>query len=186
MGKLCTKDVPLGPPTDTQTLEFDSGSDLWTLVTKPVVISAQISDTTTQAPGVTTPVEITLDTNDHIHGVTHSVSSNTADVIIQTAGTYVVIASPQITRTSGSMTRNIDFWLRVNDVDVVNSNVRVTLDKTADTDVILTQNFMDLEVDDVLNILMSISATGEGLGIAAITPSGEPAIPSIIFSMHKI
>ncbi len=152
----------------------------------PDVVSAQISDTTTQAPAVTTPVEITLDTNDNIHGITHSTSSNTADIIIQTTGTYIMIAAPQITRTSGAMTRDVDFWFRVNDVDVVNSNVRVTLDKTSDTDVIVTQNIIDLEVDDVLNILMSISATGEGLGIAAITPSGEPAIPSIIFSMHKI
>jgi len=34
--------------------------------------------------------------------------------------------------------------------------------------------------------MMSVEVPDEGLGIEAIHPTGEPLIPSIIFSMHNI
>ena len=39
---------------------------------------------------------------------------------------------------------------------------------------------------DVVNVMMAIEKTGEGLGIEAIKSENRPLIPSIIFSMHKI
>ena len=39
---------------------------------------------------------------------------------------------------------------------------------------------------DVVNVMMAIDKTGEGLGIEAIKSTDRPLIPSIIFSMHKI
>jgi len=39
---------------------------------------------------------------------------------------------------------------------------------------------------DVINIMMAVGKTGEGLGIEAIKSKDRPLIPSIIFSMHKI
>lgn len=144
---------------------------------------AQISDSTSQQPIVTTPIEISMDTDDDLSGITHPTPQ---DIIVPETGTYFILAAPQTVRTSGAMPRFIDFWLRINDVDVVNSNVRVSLDKNSDTDVILTQYNLDLTALDKINIMMSISATGEGLGIAAINPAGEPRIPSIIVTLIKI
>jgi hypothetical protein len=41
---------------------------------------------------------------------------------------------------------------------------------------------MSLDQSDSLDV----TATTDGVGIEAIVPAGEPAIPSIILSMYKI
>jgi hypothetical protein len=45
---------------------------------------------------------------------------------------------------------------------------------------------MPFQAGDVINVMMAVERTGEGLGIEAIKTQGRPLIPSIIFSMHKI
>jgi hypothetical protein len=45
---------------------------------------------------------------------------------------------------------------------------------------------MPFQAGDVINVMMAVEKTGEGLGIEAIKTHGRPLIPSIIFSMHKI
>ena len=55
-----------------------------------------------------------------------------------------------------------------------------------DKDVIANQTMSAFKVGDVLNVMMAVEKTGEGLGIEAIKTEGRPLIPSIIFSMHKI
>lgn len=150
------------------------------------IFFAQLSDSTNQEPTVLTPVKVTMNTNDKLVGVTHSTSSNTADIIIQKKGTYMIIAAPQFGRTLGSQARFVNFWFRVNNVDVANTNVRGTLGFQTDTDVIITQIALSLNVNDVVNVMMSIEALSEGIGIKATTVAGEPLIPSIIFTMYKI
>ena len=147
---------------------------------------AQLSDSTVQRPGVTTPVEITMDTNDKLIGITHSETVNPADITVDEAGNYILFAAPQVGRTSGTADRFVDFWFRKNDVDIANSNVRTVLTKTGAKDVIVAQYIDTLDAGDKINIMMSIEVTGEGLGIETIEPSGEPRIPAIIFSMHRL
>jgi len=50
----------------------------------------------------------------------------------------------------------------------------------------INQSMMPFESGDLINVMMSVEVADEGLGIEAIHPTGEPLIPSIIFSMHKI
>jgi hypothetical protein len=69
---------------------------------------------------------------------------------------------------------------------VANSNVRCTITDDKDKDVIVNQAMMPFNAGDVLNVMMAVEKTGEGLGIEAIKTEGRPLIPSIIFSMHKI
>jgi len=45
---------------------------------------------------------------------------------------------------------------------------------------------MPFQAGDVINVMMAVEKTGEGLGIEAIKTEGRPLIPSMIFSMHKI
>jgi len=45
---------------------------------------------------------------------------------------------------------------------------------------------MPFDAGDLINVMMSVEVPDEGLGIEAIHPTGEPLIPSIILSMHKI
>jgi len=146
---------------------------------------AQIISTKDQRPETTDPVPVFMDQNDAISGIEHS-TDHPADIKIAESGTYVVIAAPQIGRLSGDTPSHIDFWLRKNNKDIANSNVRATITTNEDKDVIVNQTMMNFNAGDVLNVMMAVSKTGEGLGVEAIRTEGRPLIPSIIFSMHKI
>jgi len=146
---------------------------------------AQISSTEDQRPTVTTPVQVTLNQNDSISGVEHS-AEHPGTIRIKDAGVYVLIAAPQVGRTSGTKSRYVDFWLRKNGTDIANSNVRAVIGGKESKDVIVNQTMMPFAAGDLINIMMSVEVPDEGLGIEAIHPTGEPLIPSIIFSMHNI
>ena len=146
---------------------------------------AQISSTEDQRPTTTTPTQITLNQNDSISGIEHS-AEHPGTIRIQDSGVYVLIAAPQVGRTSGTQDRFVDFWLRKNGTDLANSNVRVVISGQGSKDVIINQTMMPFESGDLINIMMTVEVADEGLGIEAIHPTGEPLIPSIIFSMHKI
>jgi len=146
---------------------------------------AQISSTEDQRPTVTTPVQVTLNQNDSISGIEHS-AEQPGTIRIKDSGVYVLIAAPQVGRTSGKEDRFVDFWLRKNGTDIANSNVRVVVGNKESKDVIVNQTMMPFDAGDLINIMMSVEVPDEGLGIEAIHPTGEPLIPSIILSLHKI
>ena len=146
----------------------------------------QFSSSKTQRPDSTDPIEIALTDQEDMFGGEHSIDFVQGDIEIKTSGMYLVIAGPQIGKTSGDQARWIDFWLRVNNVDVPNSNVRAVIKDQCEKDVIVLQVLTRLNEGDTLNIMMSVEATGEGLGIEAIQPTGEPLVPSIILTMLQM
>ena len=146
---------------------------------------AQIISTIDQRPDTTDPVPVFMDQNDAISGIEHT-NEHPADIRIIESGTYVVISGPQVGRVSGDGPGSVDFWIRKNGTDIPNSNVRITIKDDAHKDVIVNQMMMPFKAGDVLNVMMAVEKTGEGLGIEAIKTEGRPLIPSIIFSMHKI
>ena len=146
---------------------------------------AQIISTIDQRPETTDPTPVFMDQNDAISVIEHS-NERPADIRIIDSGTYVVIAAPQVGRTSGDGASSVDFWLRRNGTDIANSNVRCVLQTNQNKDVIDNQTMMPFSAGDVINVMMAVERTGEGLGIEAIKIQGRPLIPSIIFSMHKI
>ena len=146
---------------------------------------AQIISTIDQRPNTTDPVPVFMDQNDAISGIEHS-NDHPADIRIHESGTYVLIAAPQVGRQNGTKARYVDFWLRKNNRDIPNSNVRCVLRTGENKDVIVNQTMMPFAAGDIINVMMAVEATGEGLGIEAIKPVNRPLIPSIIFSMHKI
>ena len=145
----------------------------------------QMCSTEDQRPSVTAPITISLNQNDAISGIEHSTEHPT-DIKILEPGIYVVIVAPQVGRTSGTKDRYVDIWLRKNGDDIPNSNVRCVLRDSRDKDVVVCQSMMPFNRFDIINVMMSVEVPDEGLGIEAIHPKGEPLIPSIIFSMHKI
>lgn len=146
----------------------------------------QFSSSKTQRPDSTDPVEIKLTDQEDMFGREHSIDFVQGDIEIKTSGMYLIIAGPQIGKTGGDQARWIDFWLRVNNVDVPNSNVRAVIKDQCDKDVIVLQVLTRLNGGDTLNIMMSVEVAGEGLGIEAIQPPGEPLIPSIILTMIQM
>lgn len=147
---------------------------------------AQISSTEDQRPKTTKPTLVTLNQNDAISGIEHTSDENPGDIHITESGVYVVIAAPQIGRTKGTEPRYVDIWFRKNGKDIPHSNVRLVIRTKDNKDVIVNQTMLPFNRDDIVNIMMSVEVTGEGLGLETIKPKGEPIIPSIIFSMHKI
>lgn len=169
-------------------LNFLRGDNTWQSVALDTsAVYAQLSDQSNQVPGVTTPVKITFDTNDALSGISHSTSVNPENITINEDGVYFIYIAPQVGRTGGTLMRYLDFWLRLNAVDVSNSNVRISLAANAlATDVIGAQISMSLAAGDILNIMMSVEAISEGLGIYRTAPAGESAIPSVIFTIFKL
>ncbi len=147
---------------------------------------AQLSSNKDQRPKTTKPVVVKLHRNVVSYGIEHDSKKNPGDIKISTSGLYVIIAAPQIGRLKGTKPRYIDFWLRVNGKDSVDSNIRINVLTKDHKDVIVNQTMMPFRQDDVINLMMSVEVPNEGLGIETFHPKGEPRIPSIIFSMHLV
>ncbi len=146
----------------------------------------QFSSCETQRPDSTDPVEIKITDQEDMFGGKHTIDFVQGDIEIKTTGMYLIMAAPQIGKTGGDQGRWIDFWLRTNNVDIPNSNVRAVLKDPCQKDVIVLQVLTRLNEGDTLNIMMSVEKTGEGLGIEAIQPPGEPLVPSIILTMMQM
>ncbi len=146
---------------------------------------AQINSTLELRADTTNPIPISMDQNDEISGIQHS-SEHPADIRVTESGVYVLIAAPQVGRTTGNGPSNVDFWLRKNGIDIPNSNVRCSVTSDGHKDVIVNQTMSAFKAGDVINVMMAVNKAGEGLGIEAIKSENRPLIPSIIFSMHKI
>jgi len=146
----------------------------------------QFSSCRTQRPDSTDPVEIELTDQEDMFGGEHTIDFVQGDIEIKQSGMYLVIAGPQIGKLSGDNARWIDFWLRVNNVDVPNSNIRAVFKDARQKDVIVLQVLTRLNDGDTLNIMMSTETADEGIGIEAIQPPGEPLIPSIILTIIQM
>lgn len=146
---------------------------------------AQISATEDQRPEKASPEAVKMNQNDAMHGIEHT-AENPADIRVHDSGLYVVVAAPQVGRTSGSEPRYIDFWWRKNGRDLQNSAVRVVVRDEKEKTVVVNQTMVPLEAGDTLNFMMCVEKAGEGLGIETIRPPGRPAIPSVIVSVLKM
>ena len=149
--------------------------------------AAQLSHTISIQPNVTKPIYVPMNSNDYINGgITHSSTRNPNDVIVNQAGTYLIVAAGQVGKTSGNTTCNVDLWLSQNGQYVANSNTRAAVNTANDTIVLVSQAIMPLKVNDNINTMMSVSATDQGCGLINTAPSNEPNIPAIIFSIIRI
>ena len=143
---------------------------------------AQLSGGETQRPATTGPTVVTMEQVDLIQGLS-LVNDNC--VRVHHPGKYLVVAAPQCGRLKGGDKENIRCWLRVNGVDVPNSNVLLVLGQ-GDKDVIVSQGILQLAVADKVQVIIAVSDPKDGVGIEAIDIDGEPLVPSIIFSMYRI
>jgi len=149
--------------------------------------AAQLSHTISIQPNVTKPIYVPMNSNDYINGgITHSSTRNPADVIINQDGSYLIVAAGQVGKTSGSTTCNVDLWLSQNGEYVGNSNTRASVNAINDTIVLVSQAIMPLKANDIINTVMSVSATNQGCGLINTAPPNEPNIPAIIFSLVRI
>jgi hypothetical protein len=95
-------------------------------------------------------------------------------------GTYLVIVSPQVTATGDGGCVNA--WIVVNQKDVKNSSVRICQAKAGNTNVVVSQNVLALDKGDTIQVKTS----GNNAKLDAISPKGEPLIPSIILTVFGL
>ena len=87
------------------------------------------------------------------------------------------------------VTDGVGNWRRVLDVNdgVANSNSERLLGVgvAVSTDTLCIARTKNLVKGEKINVMQSVDTTGDGAGLVASTPAGEPAIPSIQFGIHK-
>jgi len=146
----------------------------------------QFSSCETQRVDSLKPIEVILHSQEDVAGGVHTIDFDKGDVIIKQSGMYLILAGPQVGKNKGTRSRWIDFWLRVNNVDVPDSNIRRVLSDSQEKDVIPMNAVLPLNRGDTMNIMMAAETDSEGIGIEAIEPDGEPTIPSIILTIVQL
>lgn len=129
---------------------------------------------------------MTFNQNDQLQGLTHSTVTNTGSITVSKTGVYAIFAGAQVGKESGATTINADMWIRVNNVDVVNSNVRNSVKQADDTKVLINTSGILLNAGDYVNVMQSVDSVGAGAGLIVTSPVGEPVIPSIILTMYEM
>jgi len=146
----------------------------------------QFSSNKTQRVNTLKPVEVLLDAQADSGGGVHTIDFNKGDIIIKQSGMYLLIAGPQLGKVRGATPRWIDLWLRVNNIDVPNSNIRAVIIDPEEKTVAIMNSVLPLNRGDTLNIVMAAETIEEGMGLEAIAPDGEPTIPSIIITIVQL
>lgn len=107
---------------------------------------------------------------------------NATEFEITKSGTYLVIGAPQVGRCAPGPPADFKFWVSVNGFDVSNSNVLLTVTKEI-RDVIISQGALTLTAGDRVRFLASSSSDKACLEMQAISPPGEPLVPSLIVTL---
>jgi hypothetical protein len=142
----------------------------------------QFSSNKTQRPNTSEPIKLEL----NWLTLVQMIDFKKGDIVIKQRGIYLLIACPQIGKVSGTTPRWLDFWVRVNNIDVSNSNIRAVVTDPQEKTVVTLNVVLPLNSSDTLNIMMSTETIDEGLGVETITPIGEPIIPSIIVTIVQL
>jgi hypothetical protein len=111
------------------------------------------------------------------------ISQRNGVVDIAASGNYFIMAAIQV-GGDGKATGKVRLWLRVNGKDVDNSNCEQAVPSGDFTTVMISQGVNALKKGDKVEAMFS--GTSPGIGIVYSKPEGEPAVPSIIFSLFKL
>ena len=126
----------------------------------------------------TKPKLVTMASTDAAKGI----KNNKGVVILDQTGTYFTIVGVQVGSRGG--TGLVRLWFQTNGKDVDNSNCEQLVPTPDFTTVMISQGVGEYKKGDKVNTMISGSATG--IGLVYKKPTGEPAVPSVIFSAWKI
>lgn len=146
----------------------------------------QFASNKTQRPNTLKPYVIELDPLTELGEAIRGVEFEKGNIVIKQSGIYLLLACPQISKTSGYIPRWIDFWVRINGRDVANSNLRCVLQMPDEKTVVMVNLVAPLNKRDVINIMMALETITDGLGVEAIQPKDEPTIPSLIVTLVQL
>lgn len=143
---------------------------------------AQLSSFQNQVPTSSGPKPIVMEVVDVMQ---HFELGPTKDhLIVKEEGIYFFIASGQMGSLRKNVTGTLNLWFVKNGVGIPDSNCQESVDKTKSTSLVISQFATHLAAGDT--IAAHFSANRPQLGLIYITPEGEPAIPSFLFSIFKM
>lgn len=119
---------------------------------------------------------------DSVDGIDRMLFDGNSTLTVDSAGVYLVIAAPQVTRTApGQQPACGSFWLSINGRDAPNSSVQLCLAGGDMTDVVVSQGVFALNAGDTLQVKAYLS----GVEIEAVQPPSGPLVPSIILTVVR-
>lgn len=146
------------------------------------------SDTTVQTLAATsTAYPINHNTTDISHGITveNDGSGNPTQLTVSQSGLYKVTVSNQYT-SSNSSQKDVENWLRLNGVDIANSNSYQTIAHNGATMNFSTAYIVSMQAGDYLQVMWAC-ATDTAVSINNIAATAySPAAPSCITSIAQI
>ena len=124
------------------------------------------------------PQLVTMNSTDAAKGIKNTKGM----VVLDQSGTYFTIVGVQVGSRGG--TGLVRLWFQTNGKDADNSNCEQMVPTPDFTTVMISQGVGEYKKGDKINAMFSGSAPG--IGLVYKKPTGEPAVPSVIFSAWKI
>lgn len=145
-------------------------------------------DTTTQTAAIDTPTPMKLNTTDFVNGfsIENDLLGNPTRIKANRNGRYNLQFSAQINRTSGGNSRQIDIWIRINDVDVDWSNTAISVVANSNKLVAAWNWFLSLNANQYVQIMWSQNDAIDLLFEAANLTVPHPATPSVIATIVEV
>jgi len=164
--------------TPTNILGTDASGNLISGPNEVIHVGGNFTDTVDQTIILAdTPQSITFNQNRLIDGISHTTGSDT--FTINTNGVYQLMIAPQLGQGSGAAM--VEFWLEKNGVDIVDSNIQLTIGANSQTLPFLRWKERFVSTDTYKIIWASDSANTRLDNIISLF--GGPNIPSI---MHGV
>ena len=145
-------------------------------------------DTTTQTAVINTPTPMKLNTTDFVNGfsVQNDLLGNKTRITANRNGRYNLQFSAQIERLTGGSAKQIDIWIRINDIDVPSSNTAITLVSNSGKVVAAWNWFLSLNSTQYVQIMWAVNDSIDLLYVPADLTIPHPATPSVIATIVEV
>lgn len=146
--------------------------------------SGSFYENTTQTTTANTPTPMIISQSGFLNDVS---LFGTTGIQVSNAGYYNLQFSAQVFRTAGSSSQHIDIWLRVNGVDVANTNSRLNVNDHSIYHVTAWNWFLYFGATDYVEIMWATtSANIELRSEVANLIIPHPETPSVIATINRI
>lgn len=142
-------------------------------------------DTTTQTAAANTPTLVNIGTTEHSRNVTLNANA----VTVANVGLYSITFSIQFENTNTSSEDDVYVWLRIDGVDVANTNSRTTVAKShggvAGAALVTVNLFHDFAAGEYFELYwLAVSGTATIVTYAAT--ASYPATPGVILTVSQV
>jgi hypothetical protein len=137
----------------------------------------QASSTEEQLASDTKPKVVTMNSTD----ASKNIKQEKGVIRFNETGAFFVMAAAQVGGKGKGLVR---MWMRLNGKDIDNSNTEQMIFDPSFTAVLVCQGVAEVKRGDRIEVVFS--GSDPGIGLVVKKPTGEPVVPSVIFSGWRI